>query len=218
MRRAFWSVYGSSDRLFWDSDHRFSALSVSGSAKWCGKDGKIAENCGKNNFFYHRKVEKHRTSLRQTSVLLWQNIGTFCQRSPMFCFFRWKTCRNSPFQVCDISDLACCLLPSEALHGAFQKRLQRLMSVNLASMKLLHTHGCLRTSGLWSVRDCRLWDTKNSPSRCVAGWGAGEENPIVSDGRCSGHCSASRCRRWPTRASSLPCGARRDGPKGGRAR
>ena len=107
----FGSVYGSSDRLFWDSDHRFSALSVSGSAKWCGKGGKIDENCGKNNFFYHRKVEKHRTSLRQTSVLLWQNIGTFCQRSPMFCFFRWKTCRNSPFQVCVISDLpaACCL-------------------------------------------------------------------------------------------------------------
>lgn len=113
---------------------------------------------------------------------------------------------------------ACCLLPSEALPGAFQKRLQQLMSVNLGSMKLLHTHGCLRTSGLWSVRDCRLLDTKNSPSRCVAGWGAGEENPIVSDGRCGGHCSASRCPRWPTRASSLPCGARRDGPKGGRAR
>lgn len=51
----FGSVYGSSDRLFWDSDHRFSALSVSGSAKWCGKGGKIAENCGKNNFFLPQK-------------------------------------------------------------------------------------------------------------------------------------------------------------------
>ena len=118
----------------------------------------------KQFFFYHRKVEKHRTSLRQTSVLLWQNIGTFCQRSPMFCFFRWKTCRKRPLRECDIFDLPCCLLPSEALHGAFQKRLQQLMSVNLGSMKLLHTHGCLRTSGLWSVRDGRLLDTKNSPS------------------------------------------------------
>ena len=111
IRLPFENVCGSLDGLFGDSDHRFSGLSVPGSAKWGGKDGKLAENCGKNNFFYHRKVEKHRTSLRQTSVLLWQNIGTFCRRSPMFCFFRWKTCRKPPFRVCDISDLsaACCL-------------------------------------------------------------------------------------------------------------
>ena len=32
--------------------------------------------------------QKHRTSLRQTSVLLGQNIRTLWQRSPMFSFFR----------------------------------------------------------------------------------------------------------------------------------
>ena len=70
----------------------------------------------------------------------------------------------------------CRLLPSEALPGAFQKRLQQLMSVNLGSMKLLHTHGCLRTSGLWSVRDCRLLDTKKLPIpvRCRMGSGGGK--------------------------------------------
>ena len=31
--------------------------------------------------------QKHRTSLRQTSVLSMQNIRTFAQRSPMFCNF-----------------------------------------------------------------------------------------------------------------------------------
>ena len=99
------------DGLFGDSDHRFSGLSVPGSAKRGGKDGKLPGNRRKNIIFCRRKVEKHRTSLRQTSVLLWQNIGTFCRRSPMFCFFRWKTCRKPPFRVCDISDLsaACCL-------------------------------------------------------------------------------------------------------------
>ena len=30
------------------------------------------------------EVQKHRTSLHKTSVLLRQNIGTFPQRSPMF--------------------------------------------------------------------------------------------------------------------------------------
>ena len=30
------------------------------------------------------EVQKHRTSLHKTSVLLRQNIGTLCQRSPMF--------------------------------------------------------------------------------------------------------------------------------------
>ena len=41
--------------------------------------------------------QKHRTSLRQTSVLLGQNIGTLWQRSPMFSFFRPENAVNSPF-------------------------------------------------------------------------------------------------------------------------
>ena len=111
IRLPFENVCGSLDGLFGDSDHRFSGLSVPGSAKWGGKDGKLAGNRRKNIIFSAEKAEKHRTSLRQTSVLLWQNIGTFCRRSPMFCFFRWKTCRKPPFLVCDISDLSatCCL-------------------------------------------------------------------------------------------------------------
>ena len=36
--------------------------------------------------------QKHRTSLRQTSVLSMQNIRNFAQRSPMFCFFRNTVC------------------------------------------------------------------------------------------------------------------------------
>ena len=111
IRLPFENVCGSLDDLFGDSDHRFSGLSVPGSAKRGGKDGKLPGNRRKNIIFCRRKVEKHRTSLRQTSVLIWQNIGTFCRRSPMFCFFRWKTCRKRLFQACDISGLsaACCL-------------------------------------------------------------------------------------------------------------
>ena len=41
-------------------------------------------------------IQKHRTSLMKTSVLLKQNIRTLYQRSPMFCTFRTAT-SHSPF-------------------------------------------------------------------------------------------------------------------------
>ena len=34
--------------------------------------------------FHPSEEQKHRTSLHKTSVLLWQNLRTFLQRSPMF--------------------------------------------------------------------------------------------------------------------------------------
>ena len=55
IRLPFENVCGSLDGLFGDSDHRFSALSVSGSAKWCGKDGKLAGNRRKNIIFCRRQ-------------------------------------------------------------------------------------------------------------------------------------------------------------------
>ena len=42
--------------------------------------------------------QKHRTSSMETSVLLWQNIRTFAQRSPMFYCFRTAT-SHSPFPL-----------------------------------------------------------------------------------------------------------------------
>ena len=82
------------DGLFGDSDHRFSGLSVPGSAKRGGKDGKLPGNRRKNIIFCRRKVEKHRTSLRQTSVLLWQNIGTFVGEVRCFAFSGGKPAEN----------------------------------------------------------------------------------------------------------------------------
>ena len=55
IRLPFENVCGSLDGLFGDSDHRFSSLSVPGSAKWGGKDGKLAGNRRKNKIFCRRK-------------------------------------------------------------------------------------------------------------------------------------------------------------------
>ena len=55
IRLPFENVCGSLDGLFGDSDHRFSGLSVPGSAKWGGKDGKLAGNRRKNIIFCRRQ-------------------------------------------------------------------------------------------------------------------------------------------------------------------
>ena len=112
----------------------------------------------------------------------------------------------------------CRLLPSEALHGAFQNGSQQLMNVNFEALKILHTHCAWLIPKPQSVGDHRYLETK-LPILSEAGWGAeGGGEPIISDGRCAVRCSASTCLRWPTRASSSPYVARRDGPKGGRVR
>ena len=63
--------------------------------------------------------QKHRTSLRQTSVLLGQNIGTLWQRSPMFSFFRPENAvksRNIPhFPILRYLDPRQVVVDSEAL-------------------------------------------------------------------------------------------------------
>ena len=43
------------DGVFADFAHRFSGLSVPGSAKWGGKDGKLAGNRRKNIIFCRRQ-------------------------------------------------------------------------------------------------------------------------------------------------------------------
>lgn len=55
IRLPFENVCGSLDGLFGDSDHRFSVLSGPGSAKWGGKDGKLAGNRRKNIILCRRK-------------------------------------------------------------------------------------------------------------------------------------------------------------------
>ena len=112
----------------------------------------------------------------------------------------------------------CRLLPSEALPRAFQKHQKQLMNVNFEALKILHTHCAWLIPKPQSVGDHRHLDKKTPhPVRSRMGSGRGGES-IVSDGRCAVRCSASTCLRWPTRASSSPCVARRDGPKGGRVR
>ena len=55
IRLPFENVCGSLDGVFADFALRFSALSVPGSAKWGGKDGKLAGNRRKNIIFCRRK-------------------------------------------------------------------------------------------------------------------------------------------------------------------
>ena len=67
---------------------------------WLENSRKRGENAKMRGVF----ASKHRTSLRKTTALLMQNLGTLPQRSPMFLLFRRKNALKMPENVRKTAD------------------------------------------------------------------------------------------------------------------